>query len=426
MIRHRRLLVGRLGGNLFDQALSAISNVVLAVVVARSVDAEGFGAFSIAFVVYGITFAARKAIVGQPLQIRHSASGPDELRRHTADAAGATVTIAVGLAVITALSGVALGGSTGDALLALGVWLPCLLLQDCCRMAFFAADRPWSSAAIDATWALVQFPLLAWLILSGQTSMWALIGAWGMGAGVSALVGLMLLQVVPQVGRALRWIRGQAQLAGYLFAEYVLGLGAAQVSLLIVAVMIGEAGVGSLRAAQVLLGPLGILGTAAFQFSVPEVARSEDRSPGRMRRFAASISGGLLVLHLAYVTVLLLMPQSLGVQLFGDSWAGANVVLLAMAVASCFSCLANGPAGVLYGLGWARSTFRVNLFKGPLLLLAVPLATSMWQANGAAWALAAVEATILPFWVVTLIRATRIGRLTTTLPSSTLATAQEA
>ena len=64
---------------------------------------------------------------------------------------------------------------------------------------------------------------------------------------------------------------------------------------------------------------------------------------------------------------------------------------------------------MLYGLGWARTTFRINVVKGPMLLVAVPLATWLWGVLGAAWALTIIEALILPFWAVSLIRATRIG-----------------
>jgi hypothetical protein len=72
-----------------------------------------------------------------------------------------------------------------------------------------------------------------------------------------------------------------------------------------------------------------------------------------------------------------------------------------------FSALAHGPAGVLYGLSQARATFRINLAKGPVLLLA--LLPSTWVAGtvGAAWALAAVEAIVLPVWIVTLRRTLR-------------------
>jgi len=127
-------------------------------------------------------------------------------------------------------------------------------------------------------------------------------------------------------------------------------------------------------------------------------------------RFAGGLSGGLGLLTVGYVALMLLLPDTVGVALFGSSWAGAAAVLLAMGLSSVSSSLANGPAGMLYGLGQARATFRINLAKGPVLLLALLVSTWAAGAVGAAWALAAVEALVLPSWIVALRRAlSRLG-----------------
>ena len=68
----RARLLRNASWNLVDQALSALSNIVLSVAVARSVTAAGFGAFSVAFVIFGVLIAVTKSLVGQPLQMRFS------------------------------------------------------------------------------------------------------------------------------------------------------------------------------------------------------------------------------------------------------------------------------------------------------------------------------------------------------------------
>lgn len=414
----RRRTLTRLSGNLFDQVLSALSNVALSVFVARSVDALGFGSFSVAFLVYGIFFASMKSLVGQPLQIRYSSAEPEELSRRVSQGAGTTLVVSVVAAAGVALVGTLMGGTTGEALLMLAIWLPSLLIQDFARMAFFALGRPWSAAIIDGVWAAVQFPLLAVVILSGNPTLDLLMGAWGVGATVSGLLGLVLLRALPRVGGVVSWAREQRTLSTYLLSEYVLGLGAAQIGTLLVGVMVGQTAVGSLRAAQVLLGPLGILGMAAFQFAVPEVARRTTMTSSQLRTFGLGVSGGLLALHIVYVTALLVMPDEWGAELFSDSWHGASLVLLPMALATCFSCLANGPAGVLYGLGHARATFRINLFKGPLIVVLLIGATALWGVVGSAWAFMAIEIIILPFWIVTLYRASARPRPLEPVPAT--------
>ena len=81
--------------NIIDQGLSAASNFVLAIIVARSVDASEFGAFAIAFMVYGIAIAATKSVVGQPLQMRYSSAEPDAQRIEIGRATGFVLPVGV-------------------------------------------------------------------------------------------------------------------------------------------------------------------------------------------------------------------------------------------------------------------------------------------------------------------------------------------
>jgi O-antigen/teichoic acid export membrane protein len=390
--------------NVVDQALSALSNLGLSIAVARTTSASGFGAFAVAFLVFGICLAVTKSAVGQPLQMRLSGATTVERRRGFSAALGAATVLGGGFGFVVSLAGLAVGGEVGSALLALALVFPGLILQDSCRMAAFTLGRPQLAALMDAVWAAVQFGLLAILIRNGQHEVGGLIVAWGAAGLVSALLGAALLRTRPVLSRTSAWLRDHRDLIRYLLPEYFLGLGATQFGMLLVGAIASATAVGSLRAAQVLLGPLGIVGLAVFQFAVPEVARQTPASARWLTTLAAGLSGGLGLLTIGYVALMLLLPDAVGVALFGSSWAGAAAVLLAMGLSSVSSSLANGPAGVLYGLGQARATFRINLAKGPVLLLALLASTWAAGAVGAAWALAAVEAVVLPAWILTLRR----------------------
>ena len=395
--------------NVVDQALSALSNLGLSIAVARTTTASGFGAFAVAFLLFGISLAVTKSAVGQPLQMRLSGASAAERRRGFQAGLGAASVLGLAFGLLMSVAGMALGGEVGAAVVALAVVLPGLMLQDSCRMAAFTLGKPQLAAVMDAVWTAVQFGLLAILINNGQHQVGGLILAWGAAAALSALVGLAVLRTRPAPSRAWSWVREHRDLIRYLLPEYFLGLGAMQLGILLVGLMAGVTAVGSLRAAQVLLGPLGIVGAAVFQFAVPEVARRVSVSSRWLATLAAGLSGGLGVLTIGYVALLLLLPDAVGLVLFGDSWAGAAAVLLATGVSAVSSSLANGPAGVLYGLGQARATFRIYLAKGPVLILTLLAGTFLAGAEGAAWALAFVEAAVLPLWIVTLWRA--LGRL---------------
>jgi O-antigen/teichoic acid export membrane protein len=393
--------------NVVDQALSALSNLGLSIAVARTTSASGFGAFAVAFLIFGICLAITKSVVGQPLQMRWSGADPATRRGAFSAALGTATALGLAFGMIMFLVALTVGGEVGGALLALAFVLPGLMLQDSCRMAAFTLGRPQLAAVIDAVWAGVQFGLLAILITNGQHLVGGMILAWGAAALLSALVGLSVLRVRPALFRAREWVREHHGLVRYLLPEYFLGLGATQLGILLVGVIAGATAVGSLRAAQVLLGPLGIVGAAVFQFAVPEVARRATVTNRWLVSLAAGLSGGLGLLTVGYLALMLVLPDRVGVMLFGDSWAGAAVVLLAIGLSSVCSALANGPAGVLYGLGQARATFRINLAKGPVLLLVLLIFTWAAGAVGAAWALAAIEALVLPAWILTLRRTLR-------------------
>lgn len=400
-------LLKNAGGNVVDQAVSALSNVALSIAVARSVDASGFGAFSVAFLIFGIAVAVTRSLAGQPLQIRFSAAQDAEAVLACRQALGGALLLGIAGSLACLAFGLVSAGRTGAALMALAVILPALLVQDTARMAFFARGRAWSAALIDTVWAVVSLSLLVGLILTGRSSVTLLIGAWGAGAAVAAALGIALLASPPLPVAGARWLTRQRSLSRYLLAEYVLGLGSMQVGILLVGLVAGVGAVGSLRAAQVLLGPLGILGAAAFQFAVPEVARRPQAGRRLLATFGGVVSAALGAATAAYLVLLLLIPPRMGRAMFGDTWDGAAVVLLAMGLSSLFSALANGPASVLYGLGHARKTFRINIVKGPLLIAG--LLTSTWLAGtvGAAWALALIEVVMLPAWVLTLVSSLR-------------------
>ena len=312
----------------------------LSIAVARTTSASGFGAFAVAFLLFGIGLATTRSAVGQPLQMRLSGASAVERQRGFQAGLGAATVFGVVFGILLLVVGLAMGGEVGSAMVALALVLPGLLLQDSCRMAAFTMGRPQLAALIDAVWAAVQFGLLAILINVGQHQVGALILAWGGAAAISALLGVVVLGARPAPVRTRGWIRRHRDLIRYLLPEYFLSLGATQFGILLVGVIASPSAVGSLRAAQVLLGPLGIIGAAVFQFAVPEVARRTSAATRWLIALAAALSGGLGLLTIGYVALLLLLPDAVGVALFGNSWAGATAVLLAMGLSSVSSALA--------------------------------------------------------------------------------------
>lgn len=393
-------LFRRASWSVVDQGLSAASNLLLSVIVARTLSAGEFGAFAIAFLIFGLLIATTRATIGQPLQITFSGATEADWKAAVRSALGASVVLGGVAGLVVGGTGLALSNATGYALAAVAVCLPGLLAQDVCRMAFFSSGRAKQAALNDGLWTLLEFAALGAMLLLGVHDVGAFILAWGGSATLAAVAGFGTLRLRPRFAGCLRWMLGQRRLTGYLLAEHILGEGLTQLGVLAVGAVGTPSDVGSLRAGQVLLGPLNVLVTAASVFGIPEIARRTSWSPRLRQRFCWALSGGVCVVTLLYAGLVLVLPPALGSALLGDTWVGAQSVLLPLSVLALAVAVGVGPGVTLYGMGRARTTFGLNLLKGPVLL--VLLSAGIWQggAVGAAWALAATEALILPLLIV--------------------------
>lgn len=400
-------LLRRASWSVVDQGLSAASNLLLSVIIARQLDAGGFGAFAVAFLTFGLTIAVGRATIGQPLQISYSGASPEKWHEAARSALAASILLGATVGTVLAVVGLSMGGNTGQALVAVGVCMPGLVAQDVCRMAFFSSGRAKQAAINDALWTALEFGALATMIWVGVTHVGPFILAWGGSATVAAVVGMLMLRSTPRVRGCVAWLLGQRKLTGYLLAEHILGEGLAQVAILLVGVVGSSADVGSLRAGQVLLGPLNVLVTAISVFGIPEIARRSDMTARARRRFCWALSAVVTVVCIGYATPVLLLPDSLGRHLFGDTWNGAQTVLLAMCALYLAVAVGVGPGVTLYGMGRARATFGLNLLKAPILL--VTLSLGIWHSGavGAAWAIALTEALLLPFLIAKSVQAMR-------------------
>src|SRR4029079_10777536 len=139
------------------------------------------------------------------LQMRYSSAVPEQQRAEIGRVTGFVLPVSVMVGLLMALIGVAVSGSVAASLLALAVVIPALLLQDTCRMAMFTIGKPAWAAVIDAAWIVAQRALISVLLFSCHDQVWPLILAWGAAAGLSAVLGMMLLRVRPSIREAIVW-----------------------------------------------------------------------------------------------------------------------------------------------------------------------------------------------------------------------------
>ena len=169
---------------LVDQACSSLQNYLILIIALRSFDLVNFGEFSIAYTVMFFVVNFVRALVLEPFTIRFTTASPQERRRVGRDATGASIATGIILGCVCIAGAlIAPAGPTRVLLIAYGVALPIMLLQDAWRMILFASGRPWLAAINDASCLLTTAALVAAASLLMKPSPGLLIAIWAAGDG---------------------------------------------------------------------------------------------------------------------------------------------------------------------------------------------------------------------------------------------------
>ncbi|MFD5408481.1 MATE family efflux transporter [Streptomyces nojiriensis] len=381
--------------SVLDQAASSATNILVLVLAARLSSASGFADFSMVYVTFSVLLGLNMAYVGQSLVLEKG----ERLGAECRSALGFTAAASAAVGTLLLLVGLALAGATGTAFLALGLVLPLVLLQDGLRYCFSALRAPERALAADALRLVCVVAALA--LQPEGASAGRLVLAWGLSALPALGAGLWLLR--PYVGGVrgdLRPYLRRGHLGQRFVVEFAVGNGSSQLAVLGLGVFASPLAVGALRGATTLFGPLNVLFNSANAFGPPVLGRLG----GKRTTVRATAALGLVLAAVGagWATALYLLPDRLGRELLGDTWAGASALLPA-----------TGAQYAVMGLGTcALLTLRVLAPKATLSLqvvfslLSVGLLLggyAVWGVAGAAWGLAAGSAlkALAAWWRVT-------------------------
>jgi O-antigen/teichoic acid export membrane protein len=380
-------LIGRAGWAVIDQGFVSLANFGLGVIVARLVSPTEFGAFGVAFAIYLVALNVSRGFATQPLTIRFAGREPAEFRRGVGEATGVAFGVGVlGAAVCLAIAAL-LGGVLGVALAALSVSLPGLLVQDAWRFVLFTSRRGRVAIVNDLVATLVMATLIALVVLLGAVSVFTIMVCWGAGGTAAAMVGILQTGVRPLPNRAIGWWREHIDITPRFLGSELIQMGGAQLVLFALGALIGLAAVGSVRGAQLLLGPIYVLSIGVHLSMIPEAARMTG-SIARLRRIVVLSSTALTVAGTGWGLALLLLPDSIGRQLLGESWPGARSVLLPIALSIIIPLATAGPRIGLGALQEATRTLRAGLVQFALVIVGGVSGAVIDGTVGAAWGLA--------------------------------------
>lgn len=391
----------RLGITLTDQVVSSASNFLVVLAVARVADIDEFGAFSLAYLVYQVALGVLRAGAGDVLLIR-SAEADGARTADPRQALGFVLLAAVPVALLTGLAGLLAGGPMRGPLLAIAIVLVPCLLQDGYRYVLFARSRPRGAVLIDAIWLTAQlagFALAAVGALpeTGQ----ALVLIWGAGAALSCLGGAALTETLPRPG-ALAWVReGRGQVGG-LMADFMLLTGTSYLGFALVPLVAGLSTVAALRGAQFLFNPFVALLAGIRIVALPALTRRLADRASPFHSLALRMGAALSAAFVAYAAVVLLLPDSAGEQLLGESWQPVSEILPWIALAFLARTVVYPATESVRVLGDARSLLVTRAAASAVTVACLVVGAALGGATGGAIGMCAAFWGAGMFWFVAL------------------------
>jgi D-aspartate ligase len=393
--RTRRVVAGALrphdlsqaGLGVVDQALVSLANFGLGVVVARLVAPTEFGAFGLAFATYLVALNIARGFATGPLMIRFSSRDAEEFAPAAAKATGLALLLGLLSGAICLILGLVFQPPLSGGFIGLAVALPGLLLQDALRHVLFTARRGRLAILNDLVWTVVLVPLIAIVVVSGNVSVFALVVCWGAGAAAAAIVGTLRTGLVPRMREAISWWREHWDITpGFLMSELI-QMGGTQLVQFAIGGLVGLSAAGSLRGAEILLGPTSMLTMSVGLTMVPAASRLTGALP-RLRRLAVRLSVVLGLAGAIWGAMLFFLPTAIGQQILGASWDGARSVLVPIILFSTLTLLSTGPKIALRALEDASRTLQVSTFGAAITVSSAVVGAFAAGVIGGAWGLA--------------------------------------
>lgn len=365
-----------------DQAVSSISNFVAVAITANVATAGEFGQFSLGYAGLLLFLGAQRALIGETLLVRYSAAGAVDSSVRSA-VLGASV-LAAGAALPLLLIGALVADEASKLLwLVIAASLPLVLVQDTLRYLFICEGRPWRALLIDGIWAALSIASMAVVALS-TGSVWAVVLCWAGGAAAALAAGLLLARALPAPRAGWRWLAANRNPGWRYLGEFSALNASTFIVLYLLAIPLGAAGVGALRAAQLLFSPLNTAFSAIKMAVIPELVRSRGTALFRRRLIETFV----VVAALAglWGAVVMLLPASVGALLLGDSWRSASELRLPYFL----QYVAMVPYTVLLAYYRSVQANRLSTFMRAVLAvltLVLPLALAYAGGNlASAWA----------------------------------------
>lgn len=368
------------------QIVASSISVVLTIVAARTLESEALGYLAVAMAVQALAQGLVRAFAAEPVLFSH-ASYQGGIR----DLIGPSTTTTLLAGFV--LASVALVGYVASGQLWLGVgvavsFIP-TFMQDYFRTVLFIQRRGLAALLADAVGLVALCGCLVWAASVAEP--FAFLIAWGAGAAVAAIVCACIVRPAVRFSSVSSWVRQNGRDGGLFTLDFAVTSGLNQVSVLVVAAVVGATGAAALRGAQVLITPVSLVLRAGIAAVAPAIV-SAAAAGARVRAYKIAAAFSVASLAAAGLCVLwVAVPDELVALILGDSAGIAVGAVVAVAFAWGATGVAIGPGLVLRATGRLASATLLKVIVAPVSAALLVLGAFVGGASGSQTGLAIGE-----------------------------------
>ena len=385
----------RLGGvaswSSISQAASAASNVIIELAITVFIGLGGLGQWTVRYAAVLVVMYLVRAAIGDVLL-----ADPADDQENTRTSSLLGLVLLIGFIALCGFAVVAV--ATADlSWLIVGLAIPAVLAQDLLRYISFWSLQPRTAALLDMIWLVTSCLSIAAIAYTRSVTVG--IAWWGIGALVSAGVGMARTRIVPSSPKlGLSWWMTNRTLGIPTFLDTAMYLLGNQGLWFFVAATAGTQTLGILRLALLLANPALLVYLAAQTILVPAITREGVTAPHLLRYTAIASTVGLALFGIASVIVLPLLRH------VGAISAPTPPALLWLTSAYV---VASAPyvitASLLRAKRHGRGFLVMRSTTTGLTLLIAVLGVSHWGANAAMAGLAVgtICAAFIGMWLAT-------------------------
>lgn len=392
-LRQFRRSAAPFGAAVTANGLSSLGNLALTLACANAMSIREFGELSTALVMYALTTTVLRAAI---LENAARTANEAQLLEASGEVLWPSLISAVCLLALAASQ-----GSPSAAIIALS--LPGLALYDSVRTALLMCNRATIPLQMEAAWtgATIVSAVGAALL---DVDVFAVVVTWAVFPLI--LVTTFCLRTKHFGIGSLRPRRCR-NFSGVYALDSLLGNGSSQGGLLLLGWLTSTVAIGGIRVAGTLLSPVNVMATAVSPLLIRRIA--VNASWGIRRSAAVAVCLGVAAAPI--VLAANLIPDSLGITLFGRTWVVASELVLPISLEALLGAVAVVGFSGQRALGQGKAVLWARSLLGILRFGAIALCACAWGYRAAVWAMPAISlASLLVWWGMFYVAAVRKGR----------------